>query len=254
MTRAPPVGVDPDAWRRLTAAPIAHRGLWDQAAPENSLKAFEAAASGGYGLELDVQLTADGVPVVFHDDRLERMTGHQGRVAERTAAQLAEMRLAGTGQTIPTLAETLERIGRRCLVLIELKVLGGEEGPLEHAVAAALERYDGPVAVISFNPKALGWFAEARPNLLRGLNSMAYHDAANWPLSPDQRRGLVELEHLHVAKPHFLSLGLDMLPSPSATALRAQGMPVVCWTVRSRAQWAAASAWCDNLMFEGWRA
>lgn len=254
MTPAPPVGVDPDAWRRLTARPIAHRGLWGPTAPENSLAAFEAAAQAGYGLELDVQLTADGVPVVFHDDRLERMTGHHGRVAERTAAQLAETRLLGTQETIPTLADTLECIGRRALALIELKVLGGEEGPLEHAVAEALGHYGGPIAVLSFNPKTVGWFAEARPDVVRGLNSMAYHDAANWPLSPDQRRGLMELDHFHVAQPHFLSLGLDMLPSPSAKALRAQGVPVVCWTVRSRAQWAQASAWCDNLMFEGWRA
>jgi glycerophosphoryl diester phosphodiesterase len=254
VTRAPPAGVDPDAWRRLTARPVAHRGLWGPSAPENSLAAFDAAAAAGYGMELDVQLTADGVPVVFHDDRLERLTAAHGRVAERTAAQLAEVRLQGGKETIPTLAETLECVGRRSLVVIELKVLGGEEGPLERQVAEVVDGYGGPVAVLSFNPRAVGWFAEERPGLLRGLNSTAYHDATAWPLSADQRRGLLELEHVHAAQPHFLSLGLDMLPSPSAEALRAQGTPVLCWTVRSRAQWARVSGWCDNLMFEGFQA
>ena len=254
MTPAPPAGVDPDAWRRLIARPIAHRGLWGPRAPENSLNAFDAAAAADYGIELDVQLSADGVPVVFHDDRLERMTAAHGRVAERTAVQLAEVRLADTKQTIPTLAEALECVGRRTLVMIELKVLGGEEGLLERQVAEVLEGYDGPVAILSFNPKAVGWFAEARPDLPRGLNSTDYHDATAWVLSAIQRRGLVELEHMHLARPHFLSLGLEMLRSAGVAALREQGMPVVCWTIRSAAQWARVSPLCDNLMFEGFLA
>jgi glycerophosphoryl diester phosphodiesterase len=254
VTRRPPAGIDPEAWRRLTARPIAHRGLWGPSAPENSLAAFDAAAAADYGIELDVQLSADGVPVVFHDDRLERMTAAHGRIAERTAAQLAEIHLADTKETVPTLAEALECVGRRSLVLIELKVLGGEEGGLERCVAEVLERYNGPVAVISFNPQAVGWFADHRPELLRGLNATGYHDASHWWLSLTQRRSLAELEHVHVARPHFLSLGLDMLPSPSAAAFRAQGMPTVCWTVRSERQRARASPLADNIMFEGFRA
>lgn len=254
MTAKPPAGAGPDAWRRLTARPIAHRGLWGPRAPENSLAAFDAAAAAGYGMELDVQLTADGVPVVFHDDRLERLTAAHGRVAERTAAQLAEVRLAGSKETIPSLAETLECVGRRSLVVIELKVLGGEEGALERKVAEVLESYTGPVAILSFNPKAVGWFAEARPDLPRGLNSTSYHDATSWALSAIQRRGLAELEHMHLAQPHFLSLDLDMLHSPGVAALRARGMPVVGWTIRSPDQWARVSSLCDNLMFEGYPA
>jgi glycerophosphoryl diester phosphodiesterase len=254
MTRGPPAGVDPDAWRRLTARPIAHRGLWGADAPENSLRAFEAAAAAGYAVELDVQLSADGVVVVFHDDRMERLTAAHGRVAERTAAQLAEARLGGTRETIPTLAEALECVARRTLVLIELKVLGGEEGPLEQAVTEVLALYGGPIGVISFNPKAVAWFADHRPELLRGLNSTAYRDAAHWPLSPEQRRGLLELEHAHVARPHFVSLGADMLPSHSADAMRADGIPVICWTIRSEGQWARLKPHCDGYMFDGFHA
>ena len=242
------------AWAQLFAPPLAHRGLWSpQGPPENSLAAFEAACAAGYGLELDVQLTADGEAVVFHDDRLERITTAEGRVAEHAAADLAGVRLGGSDQTIPTLAQALERVAGHGLVLIELKVLGGDEGPLERRVAEVVEGYGGPFGLISFNPHAVGWFADHRPGWLRGLNSSAYHDASNWMLDPAQRQGLARLDHAAIARPHFLSLGLEALPNPYADALRAAGAPVAAWTVRSPRQWARVSTHCDAMMFEGWR-
>jgi glycerophosphoryl diester phosphodiesterase len=253
----PPQDVDAHAWAALFGAPLAHRGLWDKdKAPENSLAAFDAACAAGYGMELDVQLSADGEAVVFHDDRLEQrgLTGASGRVAERLAADLAEVRLADTRETIPTLREALECVGGRSLVVVELKVLNGDEGRLERAVAEVLDGYAGPAAVISFNPHAVAWFADHRPQVLRGLDSAAYHDALNWTIPAEERRALAELEHVVLARPHFLGLGLDMLPSPSADALRGRGLPAVAWTVRSPAQWARVKAHCDNLMFEGFRA
>src|SRR5271167_829930 len=97
-----------EAWERLFGPPIAHRGLWSLGGPpENSLGAFQAACAAGYGVELDVQLSADGEAVVFHDATLKRMTGRQGRVADYTAADLGEMRLVDGEETIPTLADTL---------------------------------------------------------------------------------------------------------------------------------------------------
>jgi glycerophosphoryl diester phosphodiesterase len=252
-----PEGVDAHAWAALFGAPIAHRGLWDRdQAPENSLAAFEAACGAGYGMELDVQLSADGEAVVFHDDRLNdrELTTASGRVAERRAADLAEVRLAGTRETIPTLAEALECVGGRSLVVIELKVLNGEGERLERRVAEVLEGYAGPAAVISFNPHAVAWFADHRPAILRGLDSTSYHDALAWTLPAAERQALAELEHASLARPHFLGLGMDLLPSPSADALRAKGMPVVAWTVRAPNQWARVKAHCDNLMFEGFRA
>jgi len=250
-----PDGIDCEAWAALCGPPIAHRGLWSpEGPPENTLAAFEAAASVGYGMELDVQLSADGEAMVFHDDRLEhRLTAASGRIAERLAADIAAVRIKDTDHTIPTLAQVLAQVDGRSLILIELKVLGGEVGPLEKRVAELLSDYDGPAAVISFNPHSVGWFAENAPRLLRGLNSAAYHDVLNWMIPREERRALAELEHVAAAKPHFLSLGLDMLPSPSADALRAKGMPVVTWTVRTPAQWARVAGHCDNLMFEGFR-
>jgi glycerophosphoryl diester phosphodiesterase len=103
--------------------------------------------------------------------------------------------------------------------------------------------------VIGFNPYSHAWFAERFPGVLRGLDSYSYKRAAH--MSEDQRESFARLEHVSIARPHFLALGLDMLPSPRAAALRDQGMPIVAWTVREPAQWEAIKDGCDNLIFEG---
>ena len=240
-----------EAWELLFHPPVAHRGLWSpQGAPENSLGAFRAACAAGYGIELDVQLSADGEAMVFHDDQLERMTGVAGKLADRTAAQLSELRLKGSEERIPTLAETLALVGRRALVHVELKTPFGHVGPLEQRVHEILIDHAGPVCVIGFNPYSHAWFAERFPGVLRGLNSWSYKKAAH--MAEEQRRSFARLEHVAIARPHFLALGLDMLPSARAAELRDQGMPVVAWTVRSTEQWDAVRDGCDNLIFEGY--
>lgn len=242
-----------EAWELLFHPPVAHRGLWSPGGPpENSLGAFQAACAAGYGIELDVQLSADGEAMVFHDEDLARMTGAPGRLSERTAAELAELRLAGTDERIPTLVETLALIGRRAMTHVELKTPYGEVGPLEQRVHEIIIDHAGPVAVIGFNPYSHAWFAERFPGVLRGLDSYAYADARH--VSEVQRRAFAALEHITIAKPHFLALGLDMLPSQTAARLRAEGMPVIAWTVRRPEQWEAVRESCDNFIFEGFRA
>src|ERR1700712_5718986 len=101
-----------EAWDLLFAPAIAHRGLWSpDGAPENSLGAFQAACAAGYGIELDVQLSADGEAMVFHDADLARMCGVGGRLSDHTAADLGAMKLKGTDEGIPTLADTLTLVG-----------------------------------------------------------------------------------------------------------------------------------------------
>ena len=141
-----------EAWDLLFAPAVAHRGLWTpDGAPENSLGAFQAACAAGYGVELDVQLSADGEAMGFHDEDLARMTGVPGRLSDRTAADLAELRLKGTDETIPTLAETLALVGRRAMIHIELKTPYGHVGPLEQRVHEIIIEHAGPVSVIGFN-------------------------------------------------------------------------------------------------------
>jgi len=241
------------AWDLLFHPPIAHRGLWTpDGPPENSLGAFQAACAAGYAIELDVQLSADGEAMVFHDDKLKRMTGAEGRVRDRSAAELAELRLSGSDEKIPTLLETLTLVGRRAMVHIELKTPYGDVGPLEQRVHEVIGDHSGPVCVIGFNPYSHAWFADRHPGVLRGLDSYSYARAPD--LAESQRRSFASLEHVVIARPHFLALGLDMLPSERAARLRADGMPVVAWTVREPAQWDAVKDGCDNLIFEGFHA
>jgi glycerophosphoryl diester phosphodiesterase len=241
------------AWELLFHPPIAHRGLWSpDGPPENSLGAFQAACAAGYAIELDVRLSADGEAMVFHDDRLKRMTGEDGRVRDRSAAELSELRLNGTDEKIPTLLETLALVGHRAMVHVELKTPYGEVGPLEQRVYEVIGDHHGPVCVIGFNPYSHAWFADRHPGVLRGLDSYSYRPAPD--LAEAQRRSFASLEHVAVARPHFLALGLDMLPSARAAKLRGEGMPIVAWTIRDPAQWDAVKDGCDNLIFEGFNA
>jgi glycerophosphoryl diester phosphodiesterase len=244
-----------ESWDRLFAPPIAHRGLWKpNGPPENSLGAFQAACAAGYGIELDVQLSADGEAVVFHDATLSRTTGREGRIADHMAADLGAMRLANSDETIPTLADALTLIGHRAMVHIEIKIPYGEVGPLERRVCEVLIDHNGPTCVIGFNPYSHAWFAEHHPKILRGLDSYSYANGDARHLAPELRRSYARLEHVQVAKPHFLALGLDMLPSARAAAFRKRGMPIVAWTVRSSDEWSAVADHCDNLIFEGFEA
>lgn len=242
-----------DAWDLLFHPPVAHRGLWNpEGPPENSLGAFQAACAAGYGIELDVQLSADGEAMVFHDDKLARMTGAEGRLRDRTAADLQALSLDESDEQIPTLMEVLALIGHRAMVHIELKTPYGEVGPLEQRVHEIIADHNGPLCVIGFNPYSHAWFAERYPGVLRGLDSYSYDRAPH--MNEKQRQAFANLEHVETARPHFLALGLDMLPSVKAATLRDQGMPVVAWTVRNPAQWDAIKDDCDNLIFEGFAA
>ncbi|MGR4866364.1 glycerophosphodiester phosphodiesterase family protein [Caulobacter sp. LARHSG274] len=244
-----------EAWKLLFGPAVAHRGLWSPGgAPENSLAAFQAACAAGYAIELDVQLTADNHVVVFHDDHLERLTGAEGRPRDHAVADLTRLTLSGTEETIPTLADALTVIGHRAMVYIELKTPFGEVGELEKRVSEILLDHNGPIAVIGFNPYSHAWFAEHQPQILRGLDSYAWSDENARKLAPEIRKSLAALEHVEIARPDFLALGLDMLPSPQADRLRAQGMPVIAWTVRSAEQWSGVRDHCDNLIFEGFAA
>ncbi len=216
-------------------APIAHRGLWRTGGPpENSLAAFEAACRAGYGVELDVRLSADGEAMVFHDDILERLTASAGLMEEQTADELKALRLLGSDQSIPTLAEVLALVGERTPVLIELKTPPGQEGLLERRVAEQLDAHPGPKAVLSFNADALAWLATHAPTLRRGLNAA----------TADQ------LAAVDRAQADFLSVQLDLAGHDVVQGWRRMG-EALAWTCRSPADMARVWPLVENLMFEG---
>ena len=148
--------------------PIAHRGYHDRSAGrrENSLSAFSAAIAAGYGIELDVQPSSDGVSMVFHDDTLDRLTDQTGPIRDRTAAELGALRLKDSTDTSPTLSAVLDLVAGQVPLLIEIKDQDGANGPnvgpLEEAVAKTLNGYSGPVALMSFNPHSMAVIARAK--------------------------------------------------------------------------------------------
>lgn len=240
--------------------PLAHRGYHDLAAgiPENSRAAFRAAIASGYGIELDVQLSADDQAMVFHDYRLGRLTAEAGDVRKRTSAELQEIRLAGGDEGIPTLPEILDLVAGRAALLIEIKDQDGEMranvGPLERAVAAAIRGYGGPIAVMSFNPYAVQAFAEAAPDTPRGLTTCAYqpHD---WPELPEEVFAhLREVPHYDRLGVTFISHRATDLSRPRIAELKDRGAHILCWTIRSAAEEAEARKVAHNITFEGYAA
>ena len=191
--------------------------------------------------------------MVFHDYSLKRMTGAEGRLRDRAAADLGELRLKGTEETIPTLLDVLAIVGHRAMVHVELKTAFGEVGPLEQRVHEILIDHNGPVCVIGFNPYSHAWFADRFPGVLRGLDSYSWSDDQPH-LSAEQRKSFAQLEQVSIARPHFLAMSTDMVADPKVVTYREQGIPVVAWTVRSAAQWSAIEHHCDNMIFEGFAA
>lgn len=238
------------------ALPIAHRALHDRAAgrPENSRAAVRAAIAAGYAIEIDIQPSADGVPMVFHDYDLRRLTGQPGRIRGLTAAELGALTLLGGDEGIPTLAEILSLVAGRAPLLIEIKDQDGAMGPavgaLERAVAADLRGYPGPVALMSFNPHSVAALAAAAPHLPLGLTTSAFRPA-DWPLLPAPVRDrLRDIPDLRATGSCFISHEASDLGRPLVAALKAEGIHILCWTIRSPEAEAEARRVAENVTFE----
>lgn len=229
----------------LRGVTYAHRGLHGSDVPENSPTGFTLAIERGLGIECDVQRTADGQAVVFHDWELDRLTGETGAVLDRRMDQLTKVTLRGSEDCIPTLREFLVQVAGRVPVLIELKSKRElRAAPLCLAVRRALEGYRGPVAVMSFDPRVSRWFARYSPHIVHGL-----------VVTENGSRTLPALVKLYTAfwqaRPQFLAWDVRDLPSKFVAAQRARGFPVLTWTVRS-AELAARAADCaDGPIAEG---
>lgn len=242
--------------------PIAHRALHDRAAgrPENSRAAIRAAMEHGYGIEIDLQLSADGVPVVFHDAHLMRLTGADGAVRERTAEELARLRLKHGDEGIPTLRDVLELVAGRAPLLVEVKdqshVLGPVEGLLEEAAVEALRAYEGPLALMSFNPHSVMALRDAAPDLPRGLVTCAYDigDHEWGPAGEARLERLREIADYDAAGACFISHEAADLGRPRVAELKAAGAALLCWTIRSPEAEREARRIADNVTFEGYLA
>lgn len=240
--------------------PITHRALHDLDAgrPENSPAAIRAAVAAGFGVEIDVQVSADGQAMVFHDNDLDRVTNEVGRVNLHDAARLQRILLShnADGETIPILGEALEIIAGKVPLLIEIKDQDGALGPntdvLEKATALALKGYRGPVALMSFNPHSVAACAHYAPHIPRGLVTGTFL-AENWDGVPESR--LSELQSIpdyDRVGASFISHRATDLHSPHVANIRAKGGAILCWTILSPAEDAKARKYADNVTFEGY--
>lgn len=238
--------------------PVAHRGLHDRAEGfiENSASAFEAAIVAGFAIECDVQLTSDGVPVVFHDDGMKRLLGKDGLVADTTSADITTSPLLGSaaGDCPQPFADFLSQIGGRTLLQIELKHQRDVAGTqlLARGVAEALKSYGGPVTVESFDPHLLTAVRQFGFSGLRGIITYDYADKDEGAhLTDEQRFTLRHLLHWHETQFDFISCDKNALQLPAIAFWRALGKPVTAWTVRSQAEADAALQFADQIVFEG---
>ena len=226
----------------LIERPIAHRALHDMedGRAENSIRAFRAAVNAGYAIECDLQVSATGEPVVFHDPDLVRMTGLEGTVRSRSPAQLAEMRLGKTADGIHTLREHLQLVDRAVPIVLELKGVEGEDSGFVEGVADSIRDYEGPLAVMSFDHWICAQFADLMPHVPRGLTAEGSADdaARHTGAMPD-----FDLQ--------FISYGVKDLPTPFIADAREAGLPVITWTVRNERDVRATFAHADQMTFEG---
>lgn len=239
-------------------APIAHRALHDRTRRriENSASAIRAARAAGYAIEIDLQLSSDGIPMVFHDEDLTRLTSEHGPLNALTAADLTRIKLTGSDDTIPTFVQVLTLVAGAVPLLIELKdqtlSMSETDGRLEAATAHALEHYSGPAALMSFNPHAIALLAGLAPHIPRGLTTSAY--AADWQLPETTRDHLRDIPDYDRTHSSFISHEAADLSRPRVAQLKSQGATVLCWTIRSPEAEAQARQIAQNITFEGYPA
>ncbi len=248
------------AW--LIVRPIAHRGLHDRASGviENSASAARAAIAGNFAIECDVQISADGEAMVFHDETLERLCDAQGRVDALNAHALSQINLRGSDDVITPLPRFLELIAGRVPVIIEIKSEFSGDLKLAERTAHLAAAYDGPVALKSFDPRIMAHLQKNRAplglsHIPLGMIAEAHYDDAEWNfLTREEKHALANFLHWQDTQPDFLSYHVNDLPHAVPHLLRrAVGLPVMTWTVRSAVQLERAALWADQVVFEGWR-
>ena len=238
----------------LTVRPIAHRGLHDASGPvENTPSAFSAAIAGNYGIECDLQISADGEAMVHHDDALGRLTEGSGRLADLSAAAIKAVRFKRGDDRILTLGELCELVAGRATLVLELKSHFDGDRRLVERTAAVLANYKGPAAAMSFDPAMVEMLRNVAPTLARGIVAQRRYD--DWPgLSPDLRQTMGRMLHLQCTEPQFIAYAIRDLPALMPLALRIfRKTPLLTWTVRTQAERRRAAFWTDQIIFEGWR-
>jgi glycerophosphoryl diester phosphodiesterase len=239
----------------LTARPVAHRGLHDAARGiiENMPGAAQAAISGNFAIECDIQLTADGEAMVHHDDTLGRLTEGSGRLIDTTAAELKAVKFKDTPERMMSLGDLCALVNGRVPLVIEVKSHFDGDRKLVKRMAEVLASYSGPAVGMSFDPDQVLALRETMPALARGIVAERSYEEADWPeATAAQRQGMLHLRHAFRTQPHFIAYWVDELPAPAPWIARnIFGLPLLTWTVRTEGQRERAARYADQMIFEG---
>ena len=232
----------------------AHRGLHGNGVPENSMQAFRLALEGGYGIELDVHLMADGNLAVIHDPSLKRTAGVDVKIEDLTLADLPNYRLEGTEERIPLFKDVLALFDGKAPLIIELKAEGGNHAALAAAVCKMMDSYHGDYCIESFDPRVIHWLRKNRPDLCRGQLAENFFRSPKSKLPAYLKFVLSHQLENFLVVPDFVSykfadrknLGIWLVRN----LWKVQG---VTWTITSKADYdkAVAEGWIP--IFEGFR-
>lgn len=231
---------------------IAHRGLWDETAPENTLPAFRNAVNAGFGIELDVRLTADGKVVVFHDETLERVAGDVRSIEDMTFDELKGVRLFDSSEHVPEFCEALSVIKGRVPLIVELKhQKRGKE--LCQKTAEILDTYKGCFCIESFSPLNLLWFRMHRRDFLRGILTTGFF-AEKIPVNIFKKVILENLLMNFLAYPDFVACDVRHQKQISQFICRYLFTPaIVFWTVQNEETLKKVSDSGDIFIFDSFR-
>lgn len=241
----------------VVARPIAHRGLHDRTAGiiENTTSAFRAAIAGGFAMECDVQITADGEAAVFHDFDLARLTTGAGKVAATSMAALRKLTVRDSTDRVGSLQEMFDTVAGRALIVCEIKSTFVGDMRLTERVAALARGYAGPLVIKSFDPAVIIHWNSLATGIPAGIVAQldyAHHEYDG--CTPSQKHAMANLLHFAESRPAFLSWHVRDLPCAAPHLCRVGlGLPVMTWTVRSPDDRALAAAHADQMVFEGFR-
>ena len=239
--------------------PIAHRGLHNakKGIMENTAPAFEAAIRHGYGIECDLRPAAGGLPIVFHDETLNRLVEGRGSVARLTPSDLKRLAYKKSGVGISSFAELLDLVAGAVPLLIEVK--SEWEPPQKDflsAIAKQVLRYQGPLALMSFDPAVMAALKILAPGIPRGIVSGSFRGPGWWRPNIGRARGagLRDLLESGPVSPDFYAYQVSALPTPVTQFVReVLGLPLFTWTVRSSKDRTRAQKWADAMIFEGFQ-
>ncbi len=232
--------------------PIAHRGLHDEAFPENSLPAYDKAAQLNYNIEIDTHVTKDGYVVVHHDESLKRVCGVDKLIKNCTLEEIKAMRMLDTEYTVPTLKEVLDCVNGRTGILCEIKGVNPFDNTIAKKTIEVIDGYSGPIALQSFNFSAVQ-YAKRHCDLPVGeLCTWSSLDDKKYRWAPVNFMGKMWI--CKFSKPDFIAYNVkacDRKLKPNKYIVKwANKLPILFWTIDTDERIEDAKKYANNIIFE----